>query len=316
MNVLVYGAGVIGTIYAAKLRQHGHSVTVLARGERLADIRLYGLVLEDIVGGQRTATHVETTERLGFDDRYDVVIVMVRRDQIADVLPELSANRHTPTILFMLNNPNGTANLVDILGQERVVLGFPGASGMRKGHVIHYALIAQQPTTLGEIGGQKTERLRKLEETFRTSGFPTKISFDMDAWLKTHAFFVTAICGATYMSGGNCVQLSKDDLVLRLMTSGVHEGFAVLRTLGISVTPFPLKVLFTWLPQTFAIYYWRHFFALPMADYVFGRHARNAPKEMQQVANDCRIMVKESSVEAPALGQLYRAIDTYAAQTT
>ena len=48
---MVYGAGVIGTLDAARLQEGGHRVTVVARGVRLADIRSYGLVLEDIIGG-------------------------------------------------------------------------------------------------------------------------------------------------------------------------------------------------------------------------------------------------------------------------
>jgi 2-dehydropantoate 2-reductase len=58
MNILIYGAGVIGTLYAAKLQKSGHRVTVIARGERLTNIRRYGLVLEDISGGGRSTTQV------------------------------------------------------------------------------------------------------------------------------------------------------------------------------------------------------------------------------------------------------------------
>lgn len=36
MNILVYGAGVIGTLYAAGLQESGQLVTLLARGQRLA----------------------------------------------------------------------------------------------------------------------------------------------------------------------------------------------------------------------------------------------------------------------------------------
>jgi ketopantoate reductase len=32
MKVLVYGAGVIGTLYGGKLARAGHTVTVVARG--------------------------------------------------------------------------------------------------------------------------------------------------------------------------------------------------------------------------------------------------------------------------------------------
>ena len=51
-----------------------------------------------------------------------------------------------------------------------------------------------------------------------------------------------------------------------------------MRALGLSVAPFALRLLFTWLPPAFAIYYWRRFFASKMADYVFGRHARAASR--------------------------------------
>jgi hypothetical protein len=54
------------------------------------------------------------------------------------------------------------------------------------------------------------------------------------------------------------------------MTEGVREGFAAVRALELPVTPFPLKVLFAWLPLRFAIRYWRSFFASKVADVVFG----------------------------------------------
>jgi 2-dehydropantoate 2-reductase len=313
VNILVFGAGVIGTLYAAKLQENGHRVTVLARGRRLTDIRNYGLVIEDIISGRQSATRVETTERLGSDDQYDVALIMVRRDQLASTLPALIANRHIPTILFMLNNPNGSANLAEALSRERVLLGFPGAGGERKGHVIRYALTAQQRTTLGEIGGRRTARVRKLAEAFRASGFPTEISRDMDAWLKTHAFFITAVCGAIYLAQGDCRRLSEDNVTLGLMTKGVCEGFTAVRALGLPVTPFPLKVLFTWLPQAFTIFYWRHFFASRIADYVFGQHARSASNEIDEVACDCRTLLERSGVKTSALPQLFRAIDAYVA---
>ena len=62
------------------------------------------------------------------------------------------------------------------------------------------------------------------------------------------------------------------------MAKGVREGYSAVRALGLSVAPFALRVLFTWLPPAFAIYYWRRFFASKMADYVFGRHARAASR--------------------------------------
>jgi 2-dehydropantoate 2-reductase len=174
-------------------------------------------------------------------------------------------------------------------------------------------MIAQQPTTLGELNGRRTARLRNLAETFRQCGFPTTTSRNMDGWLKAHAFFVTAISGAIYMSGGDCHRLSDDKATATLMAKGVREGYSAVRALGFSVEPFALRVLFTWLPPAFAVYYWRRFFASEMAAYVFGRHARAVSQEMRELANDCRFLLEESGIEAPALRRLYSAIDAYVA---
>ena len=47
MRILVLGAGVIGSVYAAKLLQAGHEVVLLARGHRLADrCRVHVLAVE------------------------------------------------------------------------------------------------------------------------------------------------------------------------------------------------------------------------------------------------------------------------------
>jgi 2-dehydropantoate 2-reductase len=129
MNILVYGAGVIGTLYAAGLQESGQLVTFLARGHRLADIRHHDLTLEDVVSGSRSTTAVRTTERLAPEGQYDIALITVRRDQLASVMPALQANGSIPTMLFMLNNPVGSNDLVSALGQDRVPLGFPGAGG-------------------------------------------------------------------------------------------------------------------------------------------------------------------------------------------
>ena len=205
MKILVYGAGVIGTLYAAKLREGGHHVTVVARGPRLTDVRRYGLALEDVVSNGRSTTKVDTTERLGPDDPYDIALIAVRRDQVASVLPELTANHSIPTLIFMLNNPAGPNELAQALGRERVLLGFPGAGGTRDGHIVRYAMIAQQPTTLGELSGQRTARLRKLVETFRQAGFLYDDISRHGCVAKAHAFFVTTVSGAIYMVGAATV---------------------------------------------------------------------------------------------------------------
>jgi 2-dehydropantoate 2-reductase len=164
MKILVWGAGVIGTLYAGRLQHAGHQVSVLARSSRLADIRRHGLILQDVESGAQLATRVDIVEQLSAEEVYDMALIAVRWGQLDEIMPGLIANNKIPTVVFMLNNPLGSAALVEALGADRVVLGFPGAGGTLEGHTVHYALIAQQPTTIGEPGGHLTTRLRALAE--------------------------------------------------------------------------------------------------------------------------------------------------------
>lgn len=103
-----------------------------------------------------------------------------------------------------------------------------------------------------------------------------------------------------------------EEATLKLMVQGVREGFAAVHALGFPVTPFSLKLLFTWLPQSFAVRYWRRYFASALGDYFFARHALFAFEEMSQLANDCRTLLEQSRVAGPALRQLYASIDSFA----
>jgi 2-dehydropantoate 2-reductase len=166
MNILVYGAGVLGSLYAARLQEAGQSVTLLARGQRLQDIREHGIALVDVLSGQATTTHVMVVEKLEPEDRYDLAIVVMGKHQVASVLPRLAANKQIPSVLFLHNNAAGPQEMIEALGHQRVLLGFAGAGGKREGHVIDSLLIKRQPTTLGELDGRTTPRLEQIARAF------------------------------------------------------------------------------------------------------------------------------------------------------
>ncbi len=51
-KILIFGAGVIGSVYAGKLALAGHRVSVLARNKRLSELQLNGLLLSE--NGKKT----------------------------------------------------------------------------------------------------------------------------------------------------------------------------------------------------------------------------------------------------------------------
>ena len=191
-KIIFFGAGVLGSLQAARLKQSGQDVTLLARNTRLKDIKEHGVVLEHALSGKKEVVTVSVVEHLHETDDYDLIVVLVRKNQVASVLPILALHKATPNILFMVNNPSGYADWADAVGSERLVLGFAGAGGTRVGNVVRYVVVSRllQPTTFGELDGSCSPRLKEIMHVFRGAGFPT-------------AFTSTWMPGRKLMSGGS-----------------------------------------------------------------------------------------------------------------
>ena len=76
MEVLVVGAGVIGTVYGAHLAAAGNTVSVLSHGPRTDEVAAGGLSARDVLGGGQA--RAETTVVPDASGDYGVVLVAVR----------------------------------------------------------------------------------------------------------------------------------------------------------------------------------------------------------------------------------------------
>ena len=303
MRVLVLGAGVIGSVYAGKLLQSGHQVVMLARGQRLADLRADGLVLEDAESGHRTQLPVSAVETPGAGGRYDLVLVPVRAGQLMATLPILGGMADGSDVLFFGNTAGRSGPLTGALG-ERALFGFPAAGGVREGPVIKYVLIRQQKTTLGEPGGAKSVRVRRLQALFSDAGLPTVITANIDGWLLAHAAFIVPIAFALYRDGTDAARLAHDLSTLRLMVAATRQAFKALQAAGDAQIPANLNLLYLRMPEAFAVRYWRRVLASPRGELWFAAHSRVAPEEMTSLGQELQAAVDRAGRPTPALDAL------------
>ena len=106
--------------------------------------------------------------------------MLIRKNRLASTLLILK-QIYSSTLLFMLNNAEGTTLLIRELDPLRVLLGFPVASGTLENHLVRYVLIPQQRTTPDELSGQWTTRTAALVRRFERAEFPAEGSRAMDA---------------------------------------------------------------------------------------------------------------------------------------
>jgi 2-dehydropantoate 2-reductase len=305
MDILIYGAGVQGSRYAVGLLNAGHNVSILERGERLEQLRQHGVVLEAINTGQRTVTRVNIVEKLDPEDAYDLVLVMVRSNQVGDVLPALAANRFTPNVLFLGNNISGTKEIIRALGDERIFMGFAGAAGIREDHIVRYIGVKKGDdglTYVGEPDGG-LERLQDIIDAFCDSGFPVKTIVGMDAWHKTHVALIIPLVYAIYMAGGDNYRLARTRDALVLMVRAVREAFRVMQAHDIPITP-TVFILFIWLPEPVIVMLAKSLMNSQRAEIGLAGHANAARDEMEHLADGLMELVGSTSVPTPSLDVL------------
>ena len=125
MKMLIVGTGVIGTVYGAHLAAAGTHISVLSHGRRTDDVAAGGLCARDVIGGGRVEVETDVVPDASGD--YDVVLVAVRRDQLASACAGLAVLAGEPAVVFFGNNPAGLAAIPgDLPGN--VYLGFPASA--------------------------------------------------------------------------------------------------------------------------------------------------------------------------------------------
>jgi 2-dehydropantoate 2-reductase len=296
--MLIVGAGVIGTVYGAHVAAAGHQVSVLSHGPRTDEVAAGGMCARDVLGGERIDVETDVVPDAAGD--YDVVLVAVRRDQLASACAGLAVLAGKPAVVFFGNNPAGRAAIPGHLPGD-AYLGFPGIGGVMADGTADYVRIRQQPTALPQSADS---RLAALESALSSRGFAVQRVADMDGWLAYHAAFVACVAAALYRCGTDPVRLAADRPVLTLMCQAITGAFAGLRGQGTAGLPRNLAVLHSPLLKAVAVRYWARTMRSPMGELCFAGHSRHAEAEMRALGDDMAARITSS----PALTELLRPL--------
>jgi 2-dehydropantoate 2-reductase len=227
MKLLVYGAGVTGSRFAARLHEAGQDVSLLARGERLAALRRDRVQLAEGDSPAVRRVPVPVVEHPA--GGYDLIAVCVRTHQVDAVLTSLAGV--DGDVLFLLNWAAGAEPLGAVIGLERVLLGFPAAAGTMDGDVVRYRptslMTRLVPMSIGEPDGRSSPRVERIVREFRAAGINAKAEPRIDAWLKTHAAFEVPLGQAVHAAGGPSA-LADDPDAVRGMLRRMRQNLAAL----------------------------------------------------------------------------------------
>ena len=129
MNILIIGAGAIGSLVGAKLAQAGHNVTIVGRPRFAAAVTEHGLLLQDERGRHQItdATPVISVEQaFSAAEQYDFAVLAVKSYDTAAAIEELaqaSPGGKWPTVVSLQNGVGNEEAIADVLGRASVIAG-------------------------------------------------------------------------------------------------------------------------------------------------------------------------------------------------
>ena len=224
MKFIIYGAGALGSLFAAFLSQR-HDVLVVGRKEHINAIKKNGLKVEGITNG----IFHPYTEWDG--SKYDVILLTTKAYDTLEATKEAVKKFGVIPVLSLQNGLNNEEKIASIVGMKNVIGGITnhGVTFLEYG-VIRHAGYGE--TIIGEMNGKITSRIRKIAIAFNESGIKTRISRNIkkEIWKKT--IINSAINGLTAMfkckNGG---LLKYQNLIKEICKEGekiaASEGFII-----------------------------------------------------------------------------------------
>jgi len=315
MKTLIIGAGSLGSLYAYRLHSAGYNVTLLARNSHYKYLKEIGLNLVNEFTKNRIHEKVSVTNMLHPDDYYDLVIVIMRKNNIDSILPMLSTNQKIENILFMGNNAAGFDQYLNHLDKDKILIGFPGGGGSRINHVAHYIDSEKpngnrMPIIIGELDGKIKERTKQIIELFESAAIPVKFVDDIDGWLKYHAVFVNPLAGALIKAGDNYSLAQNPDLIKKYIKA-VKEGGNFLRQLGYKKSYNPKFNLIKIMPEVLTVKILQKVFDSKFAEIAMMMHVNSARDEMIELGKELISLKNETNIKTPNLDELIKYIECH-----
>ncbi len=228
MRILMFGRGVIATIYGRALHAAGHDVEFYVRPGRVAD---YGdTVHVDLIDGRRKlfgrrvreSYRTPLRESLGAADGFDLIVLSVGHHHLAEAASFLAPRSGAATVLVLGNVWEEPLTAVAPLPAERVVFGFPQAGGgFGDDGVLRGAMMSS--VILGTTGASPTPREQEVFTAFRQAGLTIRQQRDMRGWLWLH-FLADAGMFAQALRSGSLAKMIGD-------RRAFHDAFLTTREL-------------------------------------------------------------------------------------
>lgn len=306
VKILMFGRGVIATVYGWALEQAGHDVEFYVRPGRAAAygdaVDLDLLDTRKRIRGQRVVRTwpVRYREQLAPGHDFDLIVLSVAHHRLSDAAAFLAPRVGDATVLVFGNIWAEPLAAIGALPVEQVAWGFPqGGGGFGEDGVLRGTLL---PTVLfGTLDRPPTEREIAARRAFREAGFRVREKRDFRGWLWLH-FVADAGLHSQGLRLGTLADLAGETGDLREALLATRELLPVVEARGVDLRRHRAGTLGfrapTWLTApAFAFLTAR----VPVVRRSFEVHADPAADEPRAVCRDALAEARRLGISVPRL---------------
>lgn len=183
MNIVIFGAGAIGSLFGAML-SYKNNVVLIGRKPHINAIKKYGLRIE---GKSIINVKIDTKDSIKkINFLPNLLILTVKSYDTESAIKQARKIIGENTIVLSLQNGLNNIDIIkNILGSDHIIAGVTthGAFFKKPGLIRH---TGKGFTMIGELNCEKTNRLKQVMGLFNDSGIQTNISenINREIWIK------------------------------------------------------------------------------------------------------------------------------------
>ena len=208
LKIAIIGTGAMGSIYAARLSNAGHSVCAIdVWADHVDAINSGGLTI-DGPEGQLRATNVRAIRELPSDEPFDLYIIATKSFSVRESA-EVIAKTLTPDamVLTIQNGLGAGDDVAAFIPKSQIILGVAegfGASMTGPAHATHTSM---KQIRLGLMQGVDDHRLSRVADAWRDGGFHIEIYDDIAQLIWEKLLCNVTLSGPCTAFGWNVAEL-------------------------------------------------------------------------------------------------------------
>ena len=234
LKIAIIGTGAMGSIYAARLSNAGHSVCAIdVWSDHVDTMKLSGLTISG-PEGQLHAAKIWATNELPSDEIFDLYIIATKSFAVRKSAEAISKTLTPGAMVLTIQNGLGAGDdVAAFVPKSQIILGVAegfGASMLGPAHAAHTSI---KQIRLGLMQGVNDHRLSRIVDAWRSGGFHIEIYDDIAQLIWEKLLCNVTLSGPCTAFGRNVAELRAQPAEWNIALSCMKEAYAIGTQLGI-----------------------------------------------------------------------------------